>query len=189
MKLLNTILVALATMSLCSAGVLAEKKDNAEKDAAAVSKAQTDKAPELSPSIARQLELKRKLLAASKDQTLAQMVDHNRKSWERLTPDQKDQFRQYAKAFLDKSPEEQAKLLRRYEKLIRMTAEKREAYRRRAVWLKEVVSTLTDQQKQALQEMTPQQRAEELIRLRDKLIEEGKLTLPEQRQPAERHDH
>jgi hypothetical protein len=164
--------VCLVLLALPAVDARAERKENRAQ-------AKANKTARINASIARQLRIKRQLRAASQGSSLAEMVDHNRKSWEKLTPDQKSQFRQYAKAFLEKSPKEQARLLKHYEKLIKMTAEKRAAYRRRAVWLKKVVATLNDQQKQQLQQMTPQQRAAELIRLRDQLVEEGRIKLPE----------
>ena len=171
MTTLRTILLSIVMACLVAPAALADK---AEKTDAADKAA---KPAEKKQSIERQLRLKQELRLRRENLSLVQVLDHNRESWEKLTPDQRKQFREHALAFLHKTPEEQAQLLSHYEKLIKMTAERREAYRKRAEWLNKVVATLSDEQKQALQRMTPQERARELIRLRDQMVADGKLTL------------
>jgi hypothetical protein len=154
---------------------------------AALAEQKADQA-KLSASVQRQLELKRQLRAQTNGQSLAQLIDHNRRSWDTLTPDQQSRFRKHALAFLHLSEEEQRKLLRRYERLIRMTAEKRRAYRQRAQWLKAVVKTLSADERQELREMPPKARAARLIELRDQLVAEGRLELPEDQGQSSQSD-
>lgn len=117
--------------------------------------------------------------------SLAAALDHNRHQWEMLSPDQRDEFRRKALAFMQKNPDEQEKLLDRYEKLIQMSAERQQAYRRRARWLKKVVATLTPAQRERIGKMAPRDRARVLLQIRDRLVEQGQLELhPEPQPPA-----
>jgi hypothetical protein len=134
--------------------------------------------PSLSESVRRQLKLKRQLGAITKGYgKLADMIAHNRRSWNQLTPDQQSRFRKHALAFLQADEAEQQQLLRHYEKLIRMTAQKRREYRNRARWLKKVVAELSQQQRQSLREMTPRERAEALLQWRDEFVQQGRIQL------------
>ena len=129
-------------------------------------------------SIASQLRLKFRLMRINSG-TLASSLDHNRTEWLNLLPDEREQYRREAVAFLKKSPEERSKLLQRFEKLLKMSAERRQAYRRRAKWLKAVIETLTPAQGQQLEKLTPTARARRLIEIRDELVRRGKLKLEE----------
>jgi hypothetical protein len=128
-------------------------------------------------SIARQLLLRYKLQAMQEGQSLAAAIDHSRQAWESLQPDQRDRFRQVARAILEQSPEDQQKLLEHYEKLIRMSHARRQAYRRRAEWLKAVMDHLTDEQKKELLRMTATDRAKRLMEYRDELQQTGTIDL------------
>ena len=138
-------------------------------------------------SRARQLTLKFRLLRESAGTELASALDHNRQEWELLSPDQRDQFRRTAVAFLQKNPAQQDKLLEHYAQFIEMSEQKREAYQRRAQWLQAVVATLTPEQREQLERLPLAQRAQRLVALRDQLVREGKLVLdaqqPEQPEP------
>jgi len=128
-------------------------------------------------SIQQQLRLKAELKALSEGKTLTEVVDHNRKSWNSLTADQRGAISRHVSAFLRKSHAEQLELLRHYETLIEMTAERRTAYRQRARWVKIVVGKLTPAEAEELRNMTPRDRAEKLLTLRDELVDRGELKL------------
>jgi len=127
-------------------------------------------------SIARQLDLKFRMMRKAGG-TLTAALRHNRKEWESLTPDQREHYRRMALAFLKTNPDEQEKMLKRYEKLIKLSARKRDAYRRRAQWLKVVVASFTPEQRKWLKSLSPRQRARRLIERRDELVKQGKLKL------------
>lgn len=129
-------------------------------------------------SIARQKLLQFRLRMIHEG-TLSASLDHNENEWESLPPDRRDQYRRNALAFLKKNPDQQDKLLKHYEKLIKMDAQKRDAYRRRAVWLNIVVESFRPEERKALLEMSPDQRAKKLIDRRDLLVRQGKLKLEE----------
>ncbi|MHC4984001.1 MAG: DUF3106 domain-containing protein [Planctomycetota bacterium] len=129
--------------------------------------------------VATQLKLKRRLLKDVGKGGLAKTLAHVQEEWESLTPDQRRQFRRQALAFLHKTDEQQEDLLRRYDKLIEMTAERREKYRQRAKWLAAVVKWLEENDPDRIDElkqMRPLDRAGELIELRDKLVRENKIS-------------
>ena len=138
-------------------------------------------------SMARQLMLKYRLAGKLTDGTLQASISHNRQEWESLSPDQRDHYRQEALAFMDKSPEEQEALLKKYESLIKMDAQKQQAYRERARWLKVVVDSFTPQERENLQKISPDERAKILLDRKAQLISEGKLIPATQpaTQPAE----
>jgi hypothetical protein len=128
-------------------------------------------------SAERQLRLKLRLLGASASDSLATSLDHNRREWEMLSPDQREHYRREAASLLEKSPDDRDALLKRYEQLIKLSAEKRSEYRRTAEWVRAVNETLTPEQRGELLRMTPSKRADELIRLRDRLVREGRIKL------------
>ena len=131
--------------------------------------------------VASQLRLKLKLLRTIGSERVMVSLSHARESWEGLTPDQRERYRDQAMAFLRENPERQAELLDHYDKLIAMTPRQRSKYRYRAAWLKAVVEWLEDNDPdrvKALKEMAPADRAREFISLRDRLAEEGEITLP-----------
>lgn len=125
-------------------------------------------------SIAAQLRLKMKLHRITAG-PLAASMKHNREEWESLTPDQRGHFRKSFLAFWHKSPAEKERLLLHYEKLFKMTAERRDAYRRRAKWLDVVVKSFTPQQRKALQQMPPDDRARKILDRKAELIKQGRL--------------
>jgi len=126
-------------------------------------------------SIARQLRLKMKLHRITPGGSLVAALKHNRQEWESLTPDQRGRFRKSFLAFLHKSEAEQEKILTHYEKLFKMTAERRDAYRQRAKWLAVVVESFTPAERAALQKMTPDDRARKILARKALLIKQGKL--------------
>ncbi len=134
-------------------------------------------------SIARQKLLKFRLRMRSIGSLVASL-DHNRDAWKSLSPDQREQYRRKAYAFLKKNPAQQEKMLLDYEKFIKLSVGERKAYRRRAAWLKVVVQTFSRPERRKLREMSPEDRARKLIERRDKLVRQGKLKLPPTSQPA-----
>ncbi len=133
-----------------------------------------DDAKPAAGSVARQLLLKRRLekIAAG---TLATSLEHNRRQWDQLSPEQRDQMRRTALAFEKANPAEQKRLLERYEQLSRMTPEKQQAYRERAKWLDVVVASFTPEERSQLKDMPAEQRAKTLLDRKAQLIREGKL--------------
>jgi hypothetical protein len=127
-------------------------------------------------TMAAQLRLRLRLEMAG-GASLAASLDHNRQEWKMLSPDQRERFRQYVVAFHNEELPEQDKLLKSYSAYLLLTKQKREAYRRRAQWVKAVVATFTPQQREQLRKMPSMQRAKTLIRRRDELVGEGKLIL------------
>jgi TRAP-type C4-dicarboxylate transport system substrate-binding protein len=135
-------------------------------------------------SIAAQLRLKQKLLAAQSGTTLAATLQHNRRQWESLSPEQRDRIRQVAVAFLQQNPDRQLELIEQYDRFIRMSAERQRAYRQRERWLKAVVASFTPQERDQLRNLASDERARRLIARRDELVAHGKLTLEPATQPA-----
>jgi len=128
-------------------------------------------------SVAAQLQLKLKLIRAGSGQTLATSLDHNRKAWKNLSPDQRARYRIEYLAFLKESPDRQQRVIEKFGKLIKMDANRQAAYRSRAHWLKAVAKNLTAAERLRLKNLTPQDRAKALLEIRDKLVGEGKLKL------------
>ncbi|MCE5328507.1 MAG: DUF3106 domain-containing protein [Planctomycetaceae bacterium] len=133
-----------------------------------------DDAKPAAGSIARQLLLKRRLekIAAG---TLSASLEHNRRQWDQLSPEQRDQMRRTALAFENANPAEQKRLLERYEQLSRLTPQKQQAYRERAKWLEVVVASFTPQERAQLRDLPADQRAKMLLDRKAQLIREGKL--------------
>ena len=126
-------------------------------------------------SIARQLRLKMTLHRITPGGSLVAALRHNRQEWESLTPDQRGHFRKSFLAFLHKSADEQENILTHYEKLFKMTTERRDAYRQRAKWLAVVVESFTPAERTAMQQMTPDDRARKLLARKALLIKQGRL--------------
>jgi hypothetical protein len=124
--------------------------------------------------VARQLRLRLSLAKVANGDSLAMSI--NRQEWDRLTPDERDKYRREALAFLSKSPEEQEKVIKHYEQLIKLTAQKREAYLQRAQWLHVVVESFSAQERDELTKLPPDQRAKRLLERKAELIKQGKLT-------------
>lgn len=125
-------------------------------------------------SLARQLALKLQLQMAG-GASLAASLDHNRQEWRMLSADQREQYRRNVLAFLDKAAADQESLLRNYSALQSLPKDKQEAYRRRAEWLKVVVASFSPQEREDLRQMTPTERARQLMARRDELIRQGTL--------------
>ena len=125
-------------------------------------------------SLARQQLLKTRL-ARIMPTPLSSALSHNRREWDALTPDQRGQYRRSFLAFLHKSPEERTRLLSHYEKLFKMSADRRDAFRRRAKWLKVVVASFTPAERKAMSAMSPTDRARKLLARKAELIHQGKI--------------
>ena len=67
------------------------------------------------------------------------------------------------------------KLIEGYEKIIKMTAARREAYLQRAQWLHVVVESFSAQERDDLTKLPPDQRAKRLLERKAELIQQGKL--------------
>lgn len=152
------VILALLTVAALSSPVLA---DEPSRKPANVTKA-------------RQMMLKHRLQTITGG-SLTAILYHNRREWESLPANERDRYRRDALAFLEKAPQDQEKLLKHYEKLIKLSAEKREEYRQRAQWLKPVVQSFTPDERAALQKLSPEDRARRLLQRRNELIREGKL--------------
>ncbi len=141
-------------------------------------------------SVARQLMLKRRLDRIAEGR-LALALNHNRSQWQSLTPDERQEYRRAVLAYQHQDPEKQRQLLEHYEKLIKMSAQRRKAYRQRAKWLEVVVNSLSDRQREDLKHMSPRDRAKFLLQRKKELIEKGELkpdgpaTKPATTQPDE----
>lgn len=147
-----------------------------------------DEAPSPAPagSLTRQLRLLAKLNAAKQGVALADALDHNRQAWQRLAPDQRERFRQIVLAWRNRSPEQQAQLLRRVDEWISTADQQREKYRRMNRWLGDVVASFSPAEREALREMSPEQRARKIIQRRDELVAKGELVIePPSPSPAE----
>ena len=123
--------------------------------------------------VARQLRLRLNLAKVANGDSLAMSI--NRQEWDRLTPDERDKYRREALAFLSKSPEEQEKLIKQYDKLINLSAQKQAAYLQRAQWLHVVVESFTAQERDELTKLPPDQRAKRLLERKTELVKQGKL--------------
>ena len=129
-------------------------------------------------SLAAQLRLRLRLEMAG-GASLAATLDHNRQEWKMLSADQRERFRHYVVAFLEGKRSDQDKLLKSYSTFLSLTKQKREAYRRRAKWVKAVVATFSPEQREQLKLMPSMDRARLLIARRDELVGQGKLILDE----------
>ena len=127
-------------------------------------------------SLAAQLQLRLNLQMAG-GTSLAASMDHNRQEWAQLSPDERERFRSYARAFAEKDPKAQDKLLSDYSAFLSLTQKKRDAFRLRAEWVKAVVATFTAQQRDDLQKMSSADRARMLVDRRDELVRQGRLKL------------
>ncbi|MFW5732279.1 MAG: hypothetical protein ACOCZU_03625 [Planctomycetota bacterium] len=130
-------------------------------------------------SIASQLTLRYKLEAANRGLSLATALNHSREEWERLLPDQRDRIRRVALAILKESDEKQQVIIERWKKLQDMTPERLAAYQRRARIYKAVLAAMTPEQREELKKMSLKDRARRILTVRDRLIDEGKLSLDE----------
>jgi len=131
------------------------------------------KDPEMG-SRTRQLLLKKALGSGS----LADELSRNRRRWEAMTPEQRRALRDRFLAFVGKDPARQADLIRAFEAFQKLTPQQQEQYRRRAVWLKKVVASLTPEQREALKKLTPDERARKLLELKAALSRPGPTTRP-----------
>jgi hypothetical protein len=133
-------------------------------------------------SIDRQLRLKRKLLMGQ-DSSLAAVMRANRQAWERATPEQREVLRQRAYALRQADPRQRDTILDAWGAFSRLDEQQKQQYRQRAVWLRAVVATLTEQERAELLKMPAADRARELLQLKSQMQAEGLLALDS---PAER---
>jgi hypothetical protein len=127
-------------------------------------------------SLAAQLRLKLSLQMAG-GSSLAAAMDHNRAEWRMLTPDQREQFRNSAMAFLEKDPKAQEKVLNDASFFQSLNREKQQAYRQREAWVKAVVATFTPEQRAELRKMSSADQARVLMERRSELVRQGRLNL------------
>ncbi|MBS3820470.1 MAG: hypothetical protein GVY16_03775 [Planctomycetes bacterium] len=95
--------------------------------------------------------------------------------WAQLSGEQQDNARQQAMAFLRMDPDEQQTLLDDYAKAVAEDPEARQAWQQRSRWLKVVIDSFTAQEKQALRDASPAERARLIIRRRQQLRKQGDL--------------
>jgi hypothetical protein len=141
-------------------------------------------APAAGATLAAQQRLAARLNAL-RGESLASALSHNRAEWESLSPDQRSRFRQDALAFLSESPDQQDRLLKQYQKLITLSAERQADYRQIAKWLKVVVDSMSADERKALREMPPEQRAKALLARKAELVSQGKLPAEPATRPAQ----
>ena len=139
-------------------------------------------------SLAAQLQLRMRLKSALEmagGPSLATSIDHNRQEWRTLSPDQRERFRNQMLAILTQGPEQQEKLIRSYDAYLSLSKGKREAFRRRDIWVRAVVKTFSPAERRNLAKMSAVDRAKALIARRDELVRQGKLHLEPTTAPAE----
>jgi acyl-CoA reductase-like NAD-dependent aldehyde dehydrogenase len=170
----------LAVAALVGGLVVSAPADNTvKKEAPAAVKPAPAAGKPVPGSIACQLNLKLRLLREAQGESLVASLRQNQKEWDALLPDQRERVIKQVYAFLQKNPDEQKKLLQQFTKLISMSVERQEAYRRRAEWLKVVVGSFTPEERKQLEQMTPADRAQKMLERRDDLVSKGKLVLTE----------
>jgi hypothetical protein len=124
-------------------------------------------------SVGQQLRLKRKLLMGQ--ESLIAVLQENRKSWDRYTPEQRQQLRDRAYAFRQADPIRQEQVVGAWERYMKLTDDQKERYRQRAQWLSAVVAELSPQARAELIKLPPQERASRLLELKGQLEAKGKL--------------
>lgn len=127
-----------------------------------------------SGSLASQKRLKHRLRQISHT-PLSATLQHNRQAWQELTPDERSRYRKNFLAFHQKDPKRREEMLKKYEQLFKMSAQRREAYRKRAEWLKIVISSFTKEQREELKKMTPTDRANKILEKKALLVKQGKI--------------
>ncbi len=128
-------------------------------------------------SIAQQLSLLAKLNAAVQGVDLATSLNHNRREWEQLSPDEREQFREKYRAWAEQNPQQQQEILRQFEEWIRIAGQRKEKYRRMNEWLHVVVESFTPEERAELQKLSSDERARRIVQRRDALVAAGKLAL------------
>lgn len=126
-------------------------------------------------SVERQLLLHRKLVLGMDNESLLATMRRNVELWERATPEQQAYLRRQALAFRDLDPQQQREILQNFQEFLRLSNDERAEHRRRAVWLQQVMQNISPEKREALLQMSPTDRAAELLRLRAKLDADGKI--------------
>jgi len=103
--------------------------------------------------------------------SLVASLNRNKTIWANLTPEQRRQYRDRYNAFRRQDPERQADLIEAFEAFNKLTPRQQEMYRRREIWLKRVVSSLSAQQREELKKLPPAERARRLLRLKADLVD------------------
>ncbi|MFW6154745.1 MAG: DUF3106 domain-containing protein [Planctomycetota bacterium] len=116
-------------------------------------------------SVDRQRRVKRRLLGD--DESLLAALQR----WKRMTPTQQEQLRHRAYAFREADATHRREILAAWEAFWRMDDDQRAAYRDRAKWVKAVIDTLTEAERERLLALSAAERAKELLRLRDELTD------------------
>lgn len=126
-------------------------------------------------SVARQLWLKARLATLAPGETLTASLESNRREWELLSPERRQWYVKQAMAFLGLPADEQERRLRNLTRVIRMDEQTREAYRRRAEWLKVVVGSFTADERKQLLALPLKEQARRILDQKEELIRQGKL--------------
>lgn len=95
------------------------------------------------------------------------------KRWDHMNDAEQADAREKALAFLKLTPAEQQQRLAHYEAALQNDPEALEAWRQRAQWLKVILRTLEDEQRDALKTMTPAQRANLFLQKKNELRDNG----------------
>ena len=162
-RAINILVLTAAAALLVSSAVLYAETSPAE-------------ARPLPGSVARQLRLTYRLKRRANG-TLADSLRRNRQEWYAMAPRQRDEYRTDRMAFLNASDQRQRQLLKHYDDLSRLPANKRRLYRGRAAWLKVVMASFPQDNLQTLLDLSPDQRARTLLTRRQELISLGKLVI------------
>ncbi len=117
--------------------------------------------------------------------TLVAELNQNKELWHSMPPEKLRGLRERYYAFLRQDGREQLELMEAAEKFHRLTEQQRQAYLERASWLKKVVANLTPEQRQALQKLTPAERAKRLLELKAKLSDSQPASQPAATQPTD----
>jgi len=128
-------------------------------------------------SQARQLLLKN-AINEKIEGTLAATLNKNQERWAAMTPEQRQQHRDRILAWYNQDPERQKDLIKAFEEFRKLSPTQQEAFRKRAVWLKKVVASLTPRQREALKRLPPAERAKRLLELKARLVDNKPATQP-----------
>ena len=110
--------------------------------------------------------------------TLVAELNHNRKLWASMSPEQRRKLREIYVGFLRLEQEKQVKLLEVMPEFEKLSDRQRKLYRQRAAWLTKVVASLTPAQREQLRLMTPAERAGRLLELKKALPASISATRP-----------
>lgn len=133
-------------------------------------------------SVEQQLRLKRRVMLGDSESLLA-TLQRNVETWREMTPEQRDRLRQQAYALREADPAQQQRMMEAYAEFLQLSEDQREEYRRRAERIEQVLSLLSDEEKQRLLQLPPHERARRIMAMRSAFQAEGRI--PPDTQPAE----